>query len=119
MNIWDEEDFMIGEASPYRSPGKADDNEVPVTHHYHSCPECYEHHQCTMNCTIEPDLSRDGRQFGSHCLCDACEKKSKQLQDNKYIKIYSKEWWDIYNGFAQLKPYIDEQGNVKYWYSMG
>lgn len=42
--------------------------------HYHSCPQCYEHKPCTMDCTLEPDLElRDGSPCGSHVLCDACE----------------------------------------------
>lgn len=64
--------------------------------HFHSCPECYEHHECAMNCTIEPDLSLDGKPFGSHCKCDSCEQKSQE--DEKYK---TKEFWLRYNGFIK------------------
>lgn len=94
--------------------------ETPL-YHYHHCPECFEHHDCSMNCTIEPDLgTHNGRPFGSHCKCAKCDKAAAPALNNnsKYIKIYSKQWWDIYNGFAAPKPYVDELGNIKNWYSM-
>ena len=34
--------------------------------HYHRCPECYEYHNCVMNCTIEPDMGTyEGKPFSS------------------------------------------------------
>lgn len=109
MNIhWDDEDYVTGDVPA-----------IAPLYHYHHCPECYEYHDCTMNCTIEPDLgTHKGRPFGSHCLCDKCDKIKLDTLNSKYIKIYSKHWWDIYNGFAAPAPYIDEQGNIKNWYSM-
>jgi hypothetical protein len=40
--------------------------------HYHGCPECYEKKPCTMDCTIEPDLEDNGRQFGAYVCCEDC-----------------------------------------------
>lgn len=45
-----------------------------------------------MNCTICPDLEDDGKQFGSHCECEDCQKEIKD-----------KEFWDIYHGFKKKK----------------
>lgn len=64
--------------------------------HFHSCPNCYEHVPCHMNCSIEYDLEDKGRQFGSYCLCDECDPKSKNS-----MQVYSKEWWDRYHGFIK------------------
>lgn len=61
--------------------------------HYHHCPNCYIHHECIMACTIEPDLSEDGKPFGAHCKCESCEQ-----EDEKYK---SKEFWLRYNGFIK------------------
>ena len=61
--------------------------------HYHSCPECYEKHKCNLNCTIEPDLEDNGKQYGSHCACDDCQYKIDCLKN--------KEFWDKYNGFTK------------------
>ena len=44
------------------------------TPHVHSCPECYEHPVCAMDCTIVPDLGMtpDGLPYGHTVECDAC-----------------------------------------------
>jgi len=59
--------------------------------HYHSCPECYEHVPCEMNCTIEYDLQDGDREFGAHCVCDNCD-------DSKYR---DPQFWLRYNGFIK------------------
>ena len=42
--------------------------------HVHSCPRCYEHPVCTMECTIVPDLGTtpDGTPYGYPDACDRC-----------------------------------------------
>lgn len=71
-----------------------------MTEHYHHCPECYDKHECDMDCTIEPDLEDDiyhpGKQFGAHCLCPICERKI----ENKTEKL-NQEWFDRYNGYKR------------------
>ncbi len=47
--------------------------------HYHHCPTCYDHHQCLMACSIEPDLCDGDRQFGSHCNCSICEREANMF----------------------------------------
>ena len=39
--------------------------------HYHACPECYEDEACTMDCTVEHDLSFD-KPMGHHAKCSRC-----------------------------------------------
>lgn len=58
--------------------------------HYHHCPSCYEKCLCDLDCTIEPDLEDDGKEFGAHCICDSC-----------IANELTKEWWDRYNGFIK------------------
>jgi hypothetical protein len=66
------------------------------TTHYHHCPGCYCKYECTMMCTIEPDLEEDGKKFGSHSECAFCEARI-----NEEEKYKSKEFWDRYNGFIK------------------
>lgn len=42
--------------------------------HVHSCPKCYEHPVCEMDCSIEPDLGTtpDGLPYGHTIECDRC-----------------------------------------------
>lgn len=42
--------------------------------HKHSCPECYDHWDCSDRCTLEPDLEDEGVPFGSHYECEPCRK---------------------------------------------
>lgn len=65
--------------------------------HYHHCPECYEKKPCDMNCTIEPDLQDGDKEFGAHCVCDECRNEKT---------LFTKEWWDVYNGFTKRKNYV-------------
>lgn len=45
----------------------------PVGLHFHACPGCYEKLPCAdAQCTIEPDLSENGVDFGFHARCDDC-----------------------------------------------
>lgn len=64
--------------------------------HWHHCPECYEKYPCDMDCTIEPDLFDNGREFGAHCICFVCEEKA--MGEAKYK---TKEFWLRYNGFIK------------------
>jgi len=64
--------------------------------HWHHCPECYLKIPCQLYCSIEPDLEDNGREFGSHCVCDICRDKKKE--EDKYK---SKEFWDRYNGYVK------------------
>lgn len=76
--------------------------------HYHSCPTCYKNYSCAMDCTIEPDLSKDGLSFGSYCQCDECEQGAKvKLGKFDLVSWYKAEsqkkyptskWWNLYNG---------------------
>lgn len=67
---------------------------IPI--HFHHCPECYQKWECQMKCTLEPDLEDEGKQFGSHCMCDGCEKEIVEQQ-----KYFTKEFWLRYNGFIK------------------
>lgn len=81
--------------------------------HQHKCPECYNSYPCDMDCTIEPDLEDAwGRQYGSYCKCDNCEKSlSEDLEPGKItVQWFKKEaqkknpspqWWKIYNGILK------------------
>ncbi len=42
--------------------------------HYHSCPGCYKHDPCRMDCAVEPDMfdKINNRRFGATCRCDEC-----------------------------------------------
>lgn len=62
--------------------------------HYHHCPACYEHYECEMDCTIEPDLEQDGKQFGAHCVCPVCENKEHLTKTG----TYTQEWFARYYG---------------------
>lgn len=73
--------------------------------HYHSCPICYEKPSCEMDCTIEPDLEDNGKQFGSHVTCDPC-KKEKYPQLNPMLK-----------GWDRARAQLVEPGNWCYWKS--
>lgn len=108
MNIWHENDLMEFGIAP---------QETEPDYHYHSCPKCFIYDKCSMSCSIETDLGfHNDKPFGSTCLCDACEEELKSK--NKFVTIYSKDWWEIYNGFARPRPYLDEYGIVRNWYSM-
>lgn len=72
------------------------------TAHYHHCPGCYEHWKCHFDCTIEPDLEDQGRQFGAHCLCDDCEREARCRSDNDE-KYKTQEFWNWYNGFTKRR----------------
>lgn len=64
--------------------------------HYHHCPNCYIHAPCIMDCSIQPDLEDDGKEFGSHTFCPVCEEEKEKEERYK-----SKEFWDRYNGFIK------------------
>lgn len=44
-----------------------------MTEHFHDCPVCFDAFACERDCTIEPDLSDAGRDFGSHAVCQRIE----------------------------------------------
>lgn len=74
--------------------------------HYHHCPECYEVYSCNQACTIEPDLEdptcHPGKEFGSHCTCNKCDKNPFEgFTMPKGPELYSKEWWSRYHGFTK------------------
>jgi hypothetical protein len=73
----------------------------PIKMHWHHCPECYEQYQCMMECTIEPDLEHDGKQYGAHCKCFQCEPLSGRDSVGNKIEEFSQEWWDKYNGIIR------------------
>lgn len=64
--------------------------------HYHHCPSCYEIYSCELDCTIEPDLDDDGKEFGSHCLCDDCVVKTYP-QLNRMLKGWERVYKLIIN----------------------
>lgn len=73
--------------------------------HYHSCPSCYEKPSCEMDCSIEPDLEDDGRQFGSHSICDECKhKKHSPLRP-------------MMKGYDRARSQILGKAKWSYWYS--
>ena len=76
-------------------------NKVIVYVHWHHCPECYEKFQCMMECTIEPDLEEDGKQFGAYCKCFECEPIPGRDELGRPIETFSKDWWDRYHGFKR------------------
>jgi hypothetical protein len=59
--------------------------------HYHSCPKCYQDIPCEMDCSIEDDLKKDNKKFGSYAICDECEITKPEI-------LLSKEWWSKYTG---------------------
>ena len=71
-----------------------------MSEHYHHCPSCYEIFPCLLECTIEPDLEDNGRQFGSHCFCDSCV-RSTYPQLNRMLK----GWDRIYKQFTNPREY--------------
>jgi len=80
-----------------------------TTKHYHHCPVCYEHWSCAFECTIEPDLEDNGKEFGAHCTCPECDK----MIDHEAIfystdngKYRTKEFWDAYNGFVKVRKNV-------------
>ncbi len=85
-----------------------------------------------MECSV--DYDDEEQLYGAHCLCSLCDpnaypvvidppvlidnKDQLKLDYSNLLKIYSKEWWDMYNGFnRKRKPYVDEMGNKKNWFS--
>jgi hypothetical protein len=71
--------------------------------HYHSCPSCYEHVPCDLSCFIEPDLQDGDKEHGAHLTCKEC--KDRPLSSTG-LPLYSKEWWDEYNGFSKRKLHV-------------
>lgn len=77
--------------------------------HFHHCPECYEHWECSFNCTIEPDLEDDGKEFGAHCTCPPCDvilHHEAVFKESGSGKYNTKEFWDVYNGFVKVGKYV-------------
>ncbi len=77
--------------------------------HYHHCPVCYDHWSCDMNCTIEPDLEDNGKQFGAHTTCPSCDKMIEHediFYSKSEDKYQMKEFWDVYNGFVKVRKNV-------------
>lgn len=79
--------------------------------HYHTCPSCYENYMCNLPCTIEPDLSKDGKDFGSYAECDNCCRNRIAAETTGDFKYWFKqegqktfpnqEWWNYYVGIKK------------------
>ena len=82
---------------------------MPTNIHYHHCPVCYEHWSCDWECTIEPDLEDNGKEFGAHTTCPTCDKMIAH-EDVFYSKdedkFRTKEFWDVYNGFVKVRKNV-------------
>ncbi len=65
--------------------------------HYHGCPECYENWECSLDCSIEPDLFDfiNNREFGSYCTCPGCDPNSFGTLPNRLV----------YDGFVRSEKY--------------
>jgi hypothetical protein len=62
-----------------------------------------------MECTIEPDLEDDGREFGAHCTCPQCDimvAHEDVFYSKDEDKFHTKEFWDVYNGFVKVRKHV-------------
>lgn len=71
--------------------------------HFHSCPECYKHDPCTLDCAIEADLSEGwneqtqefARPFGATTECDDCTKKPPAGWQSELPTLSGNYWLSI------------------------
>lgn len=59
--------------------------------HWHDCPVCFDSFQCSDRCTIEPDLSDDGRDFGSHTVCHRIECQLRAAADRYNERLEARQ----------------------------
>ncbi len=69
----------------YTPPSNATTATIDARLHYHSCPACFKHDPCSMDCAIEPDAydEKTGRRFGATCRCDECGPEVEECDDGK------------------------------------